>query len=79
MFVVIFRAKARALDADLQTWLNDHCGAGTPTYERLKAACSQGVADGWLCQREGSGFATAPWLAFGVGAGLTALGGVDAF
>ena len=45
----------RALDADLQTWLNSHCGAGTPTFERLKAACQQGVADGWLCQREGGG------------------------
>jgi len=45
----------RALDARLQAWLNDELGAASPTYRELKAACEQGVAEGWLCQREGGG------------------------
>jgi hypothetical protein len=45
----------RALDAPLQAWLNDELGAASPTYRELKAACEQGVAEGWLCQREGGG------------------------
>ncbi len=45
----------RALDTSLQTWLNQELGADSPTYRQLKAACEQGVAEGWLCQREGAG------------------------
>lgn len=45
----------RPLDADLQTWLNAEHGAGSITYERLKTACETGVAEGWLCDREGGG------------------------
>ncbi len=45
----------RALDTPLQTWLNQELGADSPTYRQLKAACEQGVAEGWLCQREGGG------------------------
>ncbi|MDG5977292.1 hypothetical protein H010_18675 [Hydrogenophaga taeniospiralis CCUG 15921] len=45
----------RALDTSLQTWLNQELGADSPTYRQLKAACEQGVAEGWLCQREGGG------------------------
>lgn len=45
----------RALDAELDAWLNAHHGAGSATYTALKAACEQGVAEGWLCNREGGG------------------------
>ncbi|MEJ8812213.1 DUF4863 family protein [Variovorax ureilyticus] len=45
----------RPLDADLDHWLNTHHGAGSPTYEALKRACIGGVAEGWLCEREGGG------------------------
>ena len=45
----------RPLDADLDLWLNAHHGAGTSTFERLKQACIDGVAEGYLCDREGGG------------------------
>jgi len=45
----------RPLDAALDTWLNTEHGAGSATYAGLKAACQQGVAEGWLCNREGGG------------------------
>jgi hypothetical protein len=45
----------RALDADLDAWLNREHGAGSTTYRELKAACEAGVAAGWLCDREGGG------------------------
>ncbi len=45
----------RALDADLDRWLNTHHGPGSARFEALAAACRAGVRDGWLCQREGGG------------------------
>lgn len=45
----------RPLDASLDRWLNAHHGVGSQTYTRLKAACIEGVAEGWLCEREGGG------------------------
>ncbi|WP_332750077.1 DUF4863 family protein [Hydrogenophaga sp.] len=45
----------RPLDASLQAWLNAEHGTGSITYERLKQACETGVAEGWLCDREGGG------------------------
>jgi hypothetical protein len=45
----------RPLDADLDDWLNREHGAASATYARLKAACQDGVAAGWLCNREGGG------------------------
>ena len=45
----------RPLDAELDTWLNREHGAGSATYEALKASCQAGVAEGWLCEREGGG------------------------
>jgi len=45
----------RPLDAELDQWLNTRHGAGSPTYEKLKLACIGGVAEGWLCEREGGG------------------------
>jgi Domain of unknown function (DUF4863) len=45
----------RPLDAALDTWLNTEHGVGSATFERLKTSCQTGVAEGWLCDREGGG------------------------
>ncbi len=45
----------RPLDAALDQWLNTAHGAGSPAYEQLRSACITGVAEGWLCEREGGG------------------------
>ena len=45
----------RALDADLDAWLNREHGLGSATYAGLKQSCEAGVAEGWLCDREGGG------------------------
>ncbi|MFI0398963.1 MAG: DUF4863 family protein [Thiolinea sp.] len=46
---------SRDLNADLQTWLNQEHGTNSQTYQQLKQSCQQGVAEGWLCNREGGG------------------------
>lgn len=45
----------RALDQELQDWLNSEHGVGSDTYRRLEQSCRQGVAEGWLCDREAGG------------------------
>ena len=45
----------RPLDAALDAWLNAEHGASSATYLGLKQACQQGVAEGWLCDREDGG------------------------
>ena len=45
----------RALDAGLDAWLNHEHGPGSTTFESLAQGCRDGVAAGWLCQREGGG------------------------
>lgn len=45
----------RPLNAELADWLNQTHGAASATYQSLKDACIQGVAEGWLCEREGAG------------------------
>jgi hypothetical protein len=45
----------RPLDADLDAWLNAEHGVESPTYRQLKQTCIEGVAEGWLCEREGGG------------------------
>ena len=45
----------RPLDAELDAWLNDVHGVGSPVYDGLLAGCKAGVAAGWLCNREGGG------------------------
>jgi hypothetical protein len=49
------RLAGRPLDADLDAWLNREHGVGSTDYEALKQACIEGVAEGWMCQREGGG------------------------
>lgn len=43
------------LDADLDAWLNAEHGVKSATYQQLKQDCMAGVAEGWLCEREGGG------------------------
>jgi hypothetical protein len=45
----------RALDDRLDAWLNREHGAGSVTFEALRTSCREGVAEGWLCNREGGG------------------------
>ena len=45
----------RPLDGALDARLNAEHGAGSATYEQLKAACIAGATEGWLCEREGGG------------------------
>jgi Domain of unknown function (DUF4863) len=45
----------RPLDGALDAWLNTEHGPGSATYEQLKRGCEDGVAEGWLCDREGGG------------------------
>ncbi len=52
---VTSRIAGHALDSQLDVWLNAEMGAGTDTYRELMASCRAGVADGWLCDREGGG------------------------
>jgi hypothetical protein len=49
------RLAGRPLDAGLDAWLNAEYGPDTDSYRALKAACEAGVAEGWLCDREGGG------------------------
>lgn len=43
------------LDGALDGWLNRTHGVGSARYEQLRQACIDGVAEGWLCEREGGG------------------------
>lgn len=49
------RIAGRSLDGSLGAFLNAEFGPSTETWQGLKAACEAGVAEGWLCQREGGG------------------------
>jgi len=49
------RLAGRPLDDQLQQWLNSEYGSQTDGYRALKQACVDGVAQGWLCEREGGG------------------------
>ena len=45
----------RGLNAELADWLNREHGVGSSTFAVLQADCQRGVAEGWLCSREGGG------------------------
>jgi hypothetical protein len=47
--------QGRALDANLQDWLNTEHGSDSDSYRELQQSCLQGVAEGWLCDREAGG------------------------
>ncbi|CAM4284838.1 DUF4863 domain-containing protein [Bordetella tumbae] len=43
------------LDSSLQARLNQEMGPDSELYRAVFAACRQGVAEGWMCSREGGG------------------------
>ncbi len=45
----------KALNQDLQTWLNETQGVNSPTNRQHEQSCRQGVDEGWLCEREAGG------------------------
>ena len=45
----------KAINTELADWLNAEHGVGSSTYATLQADCQRGVAEGWLCSREGGG------------------------
>ncbi|MEY3669029.1 MAG: hypothetical protein RL258_424 [Pseudomonadota bacterium] len=45
----------RPLDGALGEWLNATHGPDSPTFQALRKSCEAGVAEGWLCNREGGG------------------------
>ncbi|PCE27616.1 DUF4863 domain-containing protein [Paraburkholderia acidicola] len=45
----------RPLDGALAGWLNATWPADSTVFRDLAAACRTGVAEGWLCNREGGG------------------------
>jgi Domain of unknown function (DUF4863) len=47
--------QGRALDTELETFLNTAYPAGSTTYEAIFAACRAGVAAGWMCTHEAGG------------------------
>jgi hypothetical protein len=49
------RIAGQPLGPGLDAWLNRECGPESTTYQDLQAACRVGVAEGWLCEREGAG------------------------
>jgi hypothetical protein len=53
--LVTAQIAGRALDADLDAWLNQAHGVGSASYRALKASCQAGVAEGWLANREAGG------------------------
>ena len=55
MAAIAAQIAGRPLNAALDAWLNAEHGAGSATYAELKASCEAGVAEGWLCNREGGG------------------------
>jgi len=49
------RLSGRTLDSDLDAWLNAQWGPDSQTFRDLAGSCRVGVAEGWLCNREGGG------------------------
>ena len=49
------RLAGRPLDEAQGAWLNAEAGPGSATYAAIAAACKAGVAEAWLCNREGGG------------------------
>lgn len=43
------------LDSSLQARLNRQMGPDSELYQAVFAACTQGIAEGWMCSREGGG------------------------
>lgn len=49
------KISGRALDAELQDYLNETLPATGTVFQSLAAACREGIAAGWLCRHEQGG------------------------
>ncbi|MET1043749.1 MAG: DUF4863 family protein [Microbacteriaceae bacterium] len=49
------QVKNRTSGGELEAWLNEHHGPGTPVYDDLAAMITDGVADGWAANIEVDG------------------------
>ena len=49
------RLSGKALDSNLDAWLNAQWGPDSETFRDLAESCRVGVSEGWLCNREGGG------------------------
>ncbi|GMR17485.1 MAG: hypothetical protein BMS9Abin32_600 [Gammaproteobacteria bacterium] len=49
------RIGGKALDDDLQAFLNENFPAGGEAFDELATLCRQGIDEGWLCAREHGG------------------------
>lgn len=47
--------QGRALDTQLDEWLNECHGVQSDTYQEIKRLTFTGVKEGWLCNREAGG------------------------
>ena len=47
--------QGRALDSQLDDWLNEYHGVQSDTYQEIKRLTSIGVEEAWLCNREAAG------------------------
>jgi len=53
--MITARIDGRALDGDLQSFLDENFPPGGEAFDELAALCRQGIDEGWLCDREHGG------------------------
>lgn len=53
--MITARIGARALDSDLQSFLDENFPPGGEAFDDLATLCRQGIDEGWLCDREQGG------------------------
>lgn len=53
--MITARIGGRALDSDLQSFLDENFPPGGEAFDDLATLCRQGIDEGWLCDREQGG------------------------
>lgn len=53
--MITARIDGRALDSDLQSFLDENFPPGGEAFDDLATLCRQGIDEGWLCDREHGG------------------------
>ncbi len=53
--MITARIDGRALDGDLQSFLDENFPPGGEAFDELATLCRQGIDEGWLCDREHGG------------------------
>ena len=53
--MITARIGGRALDAELQSFLDENFPSGGEAFDDLATLCRQGIDEGWLCDREYGG------------------------